>query len=177
MSVFFFFFFTWSGIRLQPLSVCGATPWCLAWTPSWLCCFSLWSPWWWWTQLDLASKSSLRSGGHILCYLSIFTTHLDQTDGHLVFFSPQFFIYGGYFALISLVFFLAGLCKMFLRRRSLQAAVEKSLAGVETDSPPISGSESYLQINTASVNVNGNCPAQQRWTKELQVNHKFLGIK
>lgn len=92
-------------------------------------------------------------------FLTIFTTHLDQTDAHLVFFFfPQFFIYGGYFALISLVFFIAGLCKVVSMRRSAQAATEDSPAGVETDSPPVGGSESYAQTNTTGVNGNGNFP-------------------
>lgn len=83
---------------------------------------------------------------------------------------PQFFIYGGYFALISLVFFLAGLCKVFSRGRSVQVAMENSPAAVETDAPPISGSESCVETNATSVHVNGHFPSQQRWTRELQVN-------
>uniref|UniRef100_H3DAG2 Solute carrier family 19 member 2 n=1 Tax=Tetraodon nigroviridis TaxID=99883 RepID=H3DAG2_TETNG len=45
---------------------------------------------------------------------------------------PQFFIYAGYFALISLVFLFAGLCKVFSRRRSGQESMENSSTGVET---------------------------------------------
>lgn len=45
-------------------------------------------------------------------------------------------------------------------RRSAQAATEDSPAGVETDSPPIGGSESYAQTNTTGVNGNGNFPPQ-----------------
>lgn len=74
---------------------------------------------------------------------------------------PQFFIYAGYFALISLVFLFAGLCKVFSRRRSGQESMENSSTGVETDSPPIAASESHVQKNTTSVDVNGHFPAQQ----------------
>lgn len=112
----------------------------------------------------------LHSGLDVIaCVAWVYSlTHTGSRD-HLVFiyfFPPQFFIYGGYFALISLVFFFAGLCKVFSSRRSAQAAMENSTAGVETDSPPISGSESCAQMNATSVNVNGSLPAQQRWKNE-----------
>lgn len=95
-------------------------------------------------------------------YLMLFEYISPLTNGHLVHFFPQFFIYGGYFAVISLVFFIAGLCKVFSRRRSMQAAMENNPAVVGTDSPPINGLDSCLQTNTKKVHVNGNCSAQQR---------------
>lgn len=162
--LFFFFSFSSdpSGIRSRPASACGATPWCLGSTPSWLCCSSLSSPWWWWTRLASAWTSSPRSGAHILACWSTLAPHLEQTNAHLVLCFPQFFIYGGYFALISLVFFFAGLWKVFSRRRSGQVAVETSPAGLETDSPPISGPECYTQTDATAVHGNGHFPAQQR---------------
>ncbi|KAM9820864.1 thiamine transporter 1 [Neosynchiropus ocellatus] len=47
--------------------------------------------------------------------------------------STQFFVYGGYFALISVVFFLAGLCKLTCRRFSEQG---QARSPSETDSVP-----------------------------------------
>ncbi|XP_041822064.1 thiamine transporter 1 [Chelmon rostratus] len=54
----------------------------------------------------------------------------------------QFFIYGGYFAAISLVFLLAGLCKMASRRRSKQEVLASSPEETESDSPPVSAASS-----------------------------------
>lgn len=54
----------------------------------------------------------------------------------------QFFIYGSYFAVISLVFLLAGLCKLASRRRSKQQALANSPEETETDSPPICATSS-----------------------------------
>lgn len=48
----------------------------------------------------------------------------------------QFFIYGGYFAVISLVFFIAGLCKLASRRRSKQEVPANSPAVTASDDPP-----------------------------------------
>lgn len=50
----------------------------------------------------------------------------------------QFFIYGGYFAVISLIFLIAGLYKVASRRRSKQEVLANSPAETESDSPPIS---------------------------------------
>ncbi|XP_029308000.1 thiamine transporter 1 [Cottoperca gobio] len=51
--------------------------------------------------------------------------------------SSQFLIYGVYFAVISLVFLLAALCKLFSRRRSKQQEVlANSRAQTESDSAP-----------------------------------------
>lgn len=85
-------------------------------------------------------------------------------------FFPQFFIYGGYFAIISLVFCIAGLCKVLSRKHFVQAATENNPAEVGTDPPPINGLDSYLQISTTNVDVNSTFSAQERWTKEPQVN-------
>ncbi|XP_067439215.1 thiamine transporter 1 [Thunnus thynnus] len=52
----------------------------------------------------------------------------------------QFLIYGGYFAVISVVFLIAGLCKVVSRRRSEQKA--NNPAETESDSPPISDTSS-----------------------------------
>lgn len=52
--------------------------------------------------------------------------------GLMVCSSPQFLIYGAYFAVISGIFLLAGLCKLASRRRREQ----KEDRG--TDSPPVS---------------------------------------
>ncbi|XP_070786844.1 thiamine transporter 1 [Enoplosus armatus] len=49
----------------------------------------------------------------------------------------QFLIYGGYFAVISAVFLLAGLCKLVSRRRSEQEALANSPIDTESDSPPV----------------------------------------
>lgn len=51
----------------------------------------------------------------------------------------QFLIYGGYFAVISVVFLLAALCKLASRRRSKQEeeVLANSRAGTESDSSPI----------------------------------------
>ncbi|XP_045909110.1 thiamine transporter 1 isoform X2 [Micropterus dolomieu] len=48
----------------------------------------------------------------------------------------QFLIYGGYFAVISVVFLLAGLCKLASRRRSKQDVLANSPTETESDSPP-----------------------------------------
>ncbi|XP_044043994.1 thiamine transporter 1 [Siniperca chuatsi] len=50
----------------------------------------------------------------------------------------QFLIYGGYFAVISVVFLFAGLCKLASRRRSKQEVLANSPTETESDSPPIS---------------------------------------
>ncbi|XP_060888673.1 thiamine transporter 1 [Labrus mixtus] len=50
----------------------------------------------------------------------------------------QFFIYGGYFTLISAVFLLAGLCKLVSRRRSEEEVLANGSAEIGSDSPPIS---------------------------------------
>ncbi|XP_051283249.1 thiamine transporter 1 [Dicentrarchus labrax] len=54
----------------------------------------------------------------------------------------QFLIYGCYFAVISMVFLLAGLCKLASKRRSKQEVLADSPAETESDSPPISGAVS-----------------------------------
>nr|XP_020513860.1 thiamine transporter 1 isoform X1 [Labrus bergylta] len=50
----------------------------------------------------------------------------------------QFFIYGGYFTLIAVVFLLAGLCKLVSRRRSEEEVLGNGSAETGSDSPPIS---------------------------------------
>lgn len=77
------------------------------------------------------------------------------------FFPPQFFIYAGYFAVISLVFLFAGLCKAFSRRRSGQAAMENGPTGAGADSPPARGSESHLQKDAAGANGTAPFPTPQ----------------
>ncbi|KAL3999185.1 periplakin [Sarotherodon galilaeus] len=54
----------------------------------------------------------------------------------------QFLIYGAYFAVISVIFLFAGLYKLASRRHSEQKALPGSRAQLETDSPPISGTDS-----------------------------------
>ncbi|XP_071769291.1 thiamine transporter 1 [Centroberyx gerrardi] len=51
---------------------------------------------------------------------------------------PQFLIYGSYFAVISVVFLLAGLYKLASRRRSEPEVLADSGGETESDSPPIS---------------------------------------
>lgn len=46
-------------------------------------------------------------------------------------FPPQFLVYGGYFAVISLVFFVAALCKLANRKRS-----EPDASADGTTAPP-----------------------------------------
>ncbi|KAM6958482.1 thiamine transporter 1 [Tautogolabrus adspersus] len=50
----------------------------------------------------------------------------------------QFFIYGGYFTLISVVFLLAGLCKLVSKRRSEEEVLANGSAETGSDSPPTS---------------------------------------
>lgn len=50
-----------SDIRLQPISTCSGTLWCLESTLLWLYCCGLCSLWWWWTQQAWVLMSSLRS--------------------------------------------------------------------------------------------------------------------
>lgn len=50
----------------------------------------------------------------------------------------QFLIYGGYFAVISVIFFLAGLCKL----ASMRSSMQEVLANSRTDSPSVSGASS-----------------------------------
>ncbi|XP_035006160.1 thiamine transporter 1 [Hippoglossus stenolepis] len=50
----------------------------------------------------------------------------------------QFLIYGGYFAVISTVFLIAGLFRLASRRRCEQDVMANSRAETESDSPPIS---------------------------------------
>uniref|UniRef100_A0A3P8SIH0 Solute carrier family 19 member 2 n=1 Tax=Amphiprion percula TaxID=161767 RepID=A0A3P8SIH0_AMPPE len=47
----------------------------------------------------------------------------------------QFLIYGAYFAVISVIFLLAGLCKLASRRRSEQEVLTNGRAETESDSP------------------------------------------
>uniref|UniRef100_UPI0037E81E3B thiamine transporter 1 n=1 Tax=Semicossyphus pulcher TaxID=241346 RepID=UPI0037E81E3B len=54
----------------------------------------------------------------------------------------QFFIYGGYFTLISVVFLLAGFCKLASRRRSEEEVLTGSPAETGSDSPPVSDASS-----------------------------------
>ncbi|XP_030612026.1 thiamine transporter 1 [Archocentrus centrarchus] len=54
----------------------------------------------------------------------------------------QFLVYGAYFAVISVIFLLAGLCKLASRRRSEQKPLPGSQAQSETASPPIGDSSS-----------------------------------
>ncbi|XP_008278003.1 thiamine transporter 1 [Stegastes partitus] len=54
----------------------------------------------------------------------------------------QFLIYGTYFAVISVIFLLAGLCKLASRRRSEQEALANGRAEAESDSPPSSDADS-----------------------------------
>ncbi|XP_070711755.1 thiamine transporter 1 [Pempheris klunzingeri] len=55
----------------------------------------------------------------------------------------QFFIYSGYFAVISVVFLVAGLCKLASRRYSKQEVPANSSAEMDSGSSPISDASSY----------------------------------
>ncbi|XP_074520707.1 thiamine transporter 1 [Halichoeres trimaculatus] len=50
----------------------------------------------------------------------------------------QFFIYGGYFTLISVIFLLAAFCKLASRRRGEEEVLAVGSAQTGSDSPPIS---------------------------------------
>ncbi|XP_034533651.1 thiamine transporter 1 isoform X2 [Notolabrus celidotus] len=54
----------------------------------------------------------------------------------------QFFIYGGYFTLISVIFLLAGFCKLASRRRSEEEVLANGSAQTGSDSAPVSDASS-----------------------------------
>nr|XP_046238248.1 thiamine transporter 1 [Scatophagus argus] len=63
---------------------------------------------------------------------SLLTVVVVDTAGLSLDVFTQFFVYGGYFAVICLVFFIAGVCKLATRRRSEPAVLANSLAVTES---------------------------------------------
>lgn len=67
-------------------------------------------------------------------------THMRLTDSFSRVFLLQFLIYGSYFAVISVVFLVAGLCKLVFGRRCKQGVLAD---GREADSTPVSDAGAY----------------------------------